>query len=76
MLTVKGFFGDYNGIITAEGEVITAYPFGIDFFKIYHKSGYFLLKEREGDEREYTVINHVIDERQTEIDLVKYGFAE
>jgi hypothetical protein len=77
MLTVKGFFGDGNGIITDKGEVIIAYPFGIDFNKIYHKSGYFLLKERDGDgdEREYTVVNYLIDERQTEIDLVKYGFV-
>jgi hypothetical protein len=33
------------------------------------------LKERDGDGDEYTVVNYLIDERQTEIDLVKYGFV-
>jgi hypothetical protein len=75
MITVKGFYGDYNGIITEEGEVITAYPFGIDYSKVYHKSGFFLLRQREED-NDYTVINHLIDEIQTQIDLVKYGFAK
>lgn len=60
MLTVFGTFGDYNIIKCDDGSEIKAYPYGIDYPKVYQRTGYFLLLPHEENDGGYTIINFVI----------------
>lgn len=60
MFTVKGYFGDGNTIQCDDGTTVLAYPYGLDHIKVYHKTGYFLLKPFLGYPDKFIIVNYII----------------
>ena len=59
ILTIHGTFGDYNILKADNGNEYKVYPYGIDFEKVYKKSGFFLI--RESIPGEFILIQHLLD---------------
>ena len=64
MITKYGYFRDYNKLYCDADEVLTVYPYKIDYPKIAHKRGYFLLRPSTIDEDGYVIVNFLLDEEQ------------
>lgn len=64
MKTVRGFLECGGKLIDFDtGEIIAAYPFGIDAPKVRQQSGYFLLKPTHFSDGTdgYIIVNHLLE---------------
>jgi hypothetical protein len=63
MITIHGTF-ENSSIISTDGQVTKAYPFGIDYPKINGKTGWFQLRQSEGDvvNNYLVIINWILDD--------------
>jgi hypothetical protein len=62
MITIHGTF-ENSSIISTNGDSILAYPFGIDYKKINGKTGWFQLRQSQGDiSNHLVIINWILDD--------------